>query len=296
MALFSQRKGLRPMQKALQFESIDEELRNRLWSALKIAIWDNWSPEPDPGFRDPKALLVESFIKELWLNYFKRPIDTIPAFHYYGGSYGSGPGRSSYEIIRKHFFQAPYNEVYDFLEFAVKHAPNDWGEKLRNFVNRSLEQENAAYRFVNSEIVEITDKEEIATIEEASSCGVRSISEHSRRALELLSDRKSRDYRNSIKESISAVEAASRVVAGKGKDTLGDCLGVIDKAHGLHPALKQAFLKLYGFTSDSGGIRHALTESEPAPTYADAKFMLVACTAFTNFLLTKAAELKIPIK
>jgi hypothetical protein len=45
-----------------------------------------------------------------------------------------------------------------------------------------------------------------------------------------------------------------------------------------------------------GGIRHALKESEPEPTHADAKFMLVACTAFTSFLLTKAAELKIPIE
>ena len=170
------------MQKALQFKSIDDELRNRLWSALKITIWDNWSPEPDVGFRDTKAPLVESFIKKLWLNYFKRPIDTIPAFH--EGSLG----RSSYQIIRKHFFQAPYNEVYDILEFAVKNAPDEWGKDLRNIVNRYLEEENAAYRFVISEIVEITDTEEIATIEEASSCGVGSVSEHSRRALELLSD------------------------------------------------------------------------------------------------------------
>ena len=76
------------------------------------------------------------------------------------------------------------------------------------------------------------------------------------------------------------MEAAARLVAGAGKSTLSDCLNVIDAAHGLRPALKQAFLKLYGFTSDSGGIRHALFESEPEPTYADAKFMLVACSVY----------------
>ena len=142
-------------------------------------------------------------------------------------------------------------------------------------VNGFLESENAAYRFVDSEVIEITDKQEIAAIEDAISSNIRSISEHSRRALELLSDRKSPDYRNSIKESISAVEAAARLSASKDKATLGDCIKAIDDKHGLHPALKEAFLKLYGFTSDSGGIRHAMTETGFKPTYADANLCLL---------------------
>jgi hypothetical protein len=39
-----------------------------------------------------------------------------------------------------------------------------------------------------------------------------------------------------------------------------------------------------------------MTGTGVKPTYADAKFMLVACTAFVNFLFTKAAELKISIQ
>ena len=42
-------------------------------------------------------------------------------------------------------------------------------------VNRFLESENAAYRFVDSEVVEITDKQEIAAIEDAISSDIRSI-------------------------------------------------------------------------------------------------------------------------
>jgi hypothetical protein len=34
MALFSQRMGIRPMQKAIQRESMDEELRNSLWNDI----------------------------------------------------------------------------------------------------------------------------------------------------------------------------------------------------------------------------------------------------------------------
>ena len=48
-------------------------------------------------------------------------------------------------------------------------------------------------------------------------------------------------------------------------------------------------LKLYGFTSDKGGIRHALMD-EPSLGYSDAKFMLVLCSPFTNFLWARCAE------
>jgi hypothetical protein len=169
MALFSQRKGLRPMQKTLQFESIDIELRNRLWSALKITIWDHWSAPDNTGFKDSETELVETLITNLWLHHFKRPIDTIPAFDDYSH------GQSSYQIIRDHFFKANWWQVYDFIEFIVKHVPVGWAEDLRNLVNSYLEAENAAYRFVDSEIVEITSTEEIAAIEEATSSGVRSV-------------------------------------------------------------------------------------------------------------------------
>nr|VFJ98135.1 MAG: hypothetical protein BECKLFY1418A_GA0070994_10798 [Candidatus Kentron sp. LFY] len=46
--LFSKRKGYKPVKKAFQRKSVDEELRNGLWSALKVAVWDQcqWS-KPD---------------------------------------------------------------------------------------------------------------------------------------------------------------------------------------------------------------------------------------------------------
>jgi hypothetical protein len=63
----------------------------------------------------------------------------------------------------------------------------------------------------------------------------------------------------------------------------------------IHPALESGFTKLYGYTSDSGGIRHALTDTAEDPRFSDAKFMLVACSAFTSFLLARAAENKITL-
>lgn len=47
---------------------------------------------------------------------------------------------------------------------------------------------------------------------------------HLRRALELLSDRENPDYRNSIKEPISAVESLSKVIAEKSNASLSKAL------------------------------------------------------------------------
>lgn len=110
----------------------------------------------------------------------------------------------------------------------------------------------------------------------------------------MLSDRKSPDYRNSIKEAISAVEAVCRLISGAEKDTLGPALKKVTAKAPMHAAFEQALLKLYGFTSDKGGIRHSLME-ESTISYADAKFMLVLCSGFVNFMLGKCAELGLKI-
>ena len=55
----------------------------------------------------------------------------------------------------------------------------------------------------------------------------------------------------------------------------------------LHPKLQEGFKALYGYTSDTHGIRHALKD-DATPDAEDAKFMLVSCSAFVNYLVEKA--------
>ena len=80
---------------------------------------------------------------------------------------------------------------------------------------------------------------------------------HLQQALDLYAKRKNPDYRNSIKESISAVESMAKIVSKKPRATLSDALKAIEKNGLLHKSLKDGFLKLYGYTSDADGIRHA---------------------------------------
>lgn len=112
-----------------------------------------------------------------------------------------------------------------------------------------------------------------------------------------MSDKTSPDYRNSIKESISAVEAICKLIAKKQNTTLGDALNIIERQGliALHPSLKKAFSNLYGYTSDADGIRHALKDEKINADFDEAKFMLVACSTFVNYLISKAAKADVKI-
>jgi hypothetical protein len=49
---------------------------------------------------------------------------------------------------------------------------------------------------------------------------------------------------------------------------------------------------LFGYVTDEGGVRHALIEEAAGVTGDDARFMLVTCSAFANYLVTLSADLR----
>ena len=147
----------------------------------------------------------------------------------------------------------------------------------------------SAYRFVDNKLIEINSKEEIVEIETAikNTDKFTSVKAHLKRAVELYSDRKTPDYRNSIKESISAVESLSKIITKNEKTTLGQALKELETKHNIPGSLKSAFSSLYGYTSDEGGIRHSLLTSGVSVDIEEARFMLIACSAFVNYLISK---------
>lgn len=260
---FSERKGYKKVSEILQIQEINTTLRNQLWNALYIFVW-----EKGEHYFDYKGLQIN-----LWLFFFKERLDQMP---YNFDSFLSQ--------IQTYFFQSEWFEVYDLLEQILTYLNN---KDLNQFVNRVLEDELSAYRFVSEVFTEVTDKQEIEMLEIAlTDNDFPNVKAHLQRALELLSDRKNPDYRNSIKESISAVESIAKEIAQKPKAELGEALKEIEKKGKLHGAMKNAFLNLYGYTSDANGIRHALME-EPNLTAGDAKFFLLTCTSFINYLKSK---------
>jgi len=276
MPTFSERYGYKPVRSALQIESMDEELRNGIWNALDQHFWSTVKAE-DLIFdirRISRNGILGSLIREIWARHLKLPLDTMS--DYWG---------QTYPLLREHFFKCEWDRVYDFVEFvAEEYADQDESADFMEACNIALEREAAGYRFVSGKITPITDATEIGAIESALQAKPEPVRTHIQSALEKLSDRGKRDYRNSVKESISGVEAAAQAVTGKPKATLEDALLILKKEHDLHPVLNDAFRKLYAYTSDAGGIRHAMTEGDEI-TFEEAKFMLVACSAFVNLVL-----------
>ena len=276
--LFSQRKGLKPVRSAIQTDEMDRDLRNALWDVLQLAIWDE---DTNSGYY---GNLEESNLNWLfrifWHKYFKKPIDTLP-----------DKTDDAIAEVRKYFFTCEWYEVYDFIEFSANHAESRQAERLIELSNRVMERELSGFRFIDKNIVPISSEEEVESIENAleNTSLLKGANAHLRASLDLLSDRKSPDYRNSIKEAISAVESLSQTITGDQKATLGSALKELEKRSAIHPALKASLSSLYGYTSDSAGIRHAMLD-EPSLSFTDAKFMLVACTAFINYLVGKAAD------
>lgn len=160
-------------------------------------------------------------------------------------------------------------------------------------INTILEQEKSGFRLIDGLISPITDETELECIEEASNTKFFPVNMHLHKALQLYSDRDKPDYENSIKESISAVEAMCSIITKtSGSDaTLGKALKKLeDKGIKIHEALKTAFLKIYGYASNEDGIRHGGKDFKNAPA-EDAKYMLVSCSAFVNYLMEKYSKI-----
>jgi len=149
LKLFSQRKGLKPIRKLIQSESMDDDLRNRLWNALTLYYWNKvrtpWLYES--GNEDIFALF-----KLIWHNYFRHPLDTLDMYW-----------EDTRKEIREYFLErSQWNEVYDFLEFIANNYPDkEVNQKFMDFCNSVLENEVSAYRFVGGKITQITSEGEI---------------------------------------------------------------------------------------------------------------------------------------
>ena len=124
----------------------------------------------------------------------------------------------NYHIVSTWFIEDSTKQWYeklDLLEKVINYLEQCshniekhyyWSVK-RDFTERlnpDFERLHYAYRIVDNKIVEISSKEEIESIEKALADSPSNIREHLNKALEHYSKRPEGDYRNSIKESISA--------------------------------------------------------------------------------------------
>ncbi len=275
---FSQRIGKRPIITELEREGLSDELRNSLWTLIVELILRGKSNEAGYDNYGRSTLSdLGSFFKLLWMNFFKFPIDNLYIRY-------NTVQNKPIEYVRKWYFESEWFDAFDFLEFCSDHHTS-----FQELANRMFKREMSAYRFIDGVLTEVNSAEEVIELEQAlkNTSKFKSVKEHLKTAIGLFSDKRNPDYRNSIKESISAVESLCKIITGDSKSTLGQALKEIERKHGIPGSLKSAFSSLYGYTSDEGGIRHSLLETGVSVGIEEARFMLVTCSAFVNYLISK---------
>ena len=269
--LFSERNGITPS-KAIIYNSISRSCKNRVINLINMMF---------QNYLDAKE------IKALYINIldeFGIKIDTYII---------SNTAEFLYEYLIDEFNElwekVSWNQCFDVLEIMLQEEYYDIDFKCE--INEIFEEEKMGYRIIDDQIVDITNESEIEEIEEAIDSNFNTVNDHIQKSLELYSDRKNPDYKNSIKESITAVESMCCIICGENVE-LGKALGRLEK-NGIyiHGAMKNGFQSLYGYTSDESGIRHGGTEDKEV-TEEDAKFMLITCSAFVNYLKVKLEKMK----
>lgn len=288
---FSQRIGLIKVRDAIQVNSLDNETRVALWNVIS------------PYLRATQHPIRVTTIQDIWMEVFHQAIDSIPK-SIAKGAINLADDELRYRFIRESFLSGQWYICLDVEEFIANNENrNRWDEQGIGYFgysdvvapkpdeyNAILKKYLVGYRLVNGLLTTITSEDEIVTVESAIKSAGASVREQLSKALQDLSDRDHPHYAKSVECSISAVESQCCILLREDNVTLGDALNKLERQGvKIHSALKEAFKKLYGFTSNDAGIRHGAIQ--PSDVDQDlAKFMLVACSAFVNYLISKGCS------
>lgn len=267
---FSQAQGYEPIPGPLALGTISEEARIKLWSLLY-----EYARRADGG----PIFAWERILLALHINFLARPSDEF--------IYGLGSFVAEYKV--RFLRTEPFNRVFDILETIMRH-----GKCPSSFIDDTaaiFEECRLAYRVdkgIPVTILPAATPEEGAAISNAlqdvRTAGLQGAETHLRESGRLIN---AGDWAGSVRESINAVESVARRLAPDAR-TLSPAL---NKMGELHPALKNAFSNLYGYTSDEQGVRHALLDEAESPAQQDeAVFMLGACASFVSYMLRKQLQ------
>lgn len=273
MIKFSIRNGI--VTEKINIKGDNVALKNRLWTLFYQSAFDPYD-----------SLNLE-------LTDFEKTMAELGT--HYEFPYNRIDKQKNVETLKKHIVNGNcWWLIYELIEiYVARILETSKKDEFISQVNRILEEENSGYRMITEIFVPITNEVELGAVEETLFSSFDVVEKHMKKALSLYSDRLHPDYENSVKESISAVESMCCIITGEtGKTaTLGATLKKLEK-HGIHihEAMKAAFEKLYGYTSDENGIRHGGIYFKGASS-DDARYMLISCSAFINYLTAQYTKM-----
>lgn len=277
---FSQRHGYEGIPQRLKLEELNDNARTQLWNVFYLHIGyrrTSWLDDTEDFLKRPWGNIIRGFFME------KMNIPASMPFLY-------NPEGVIIGECQKLLLSEKINKVFDFLEYIIQHP--ECPKKFVHDIKKQFEKSRLAY-VIDTEntptIYPAVTKTEGETLLQASKeireAGLIGAEEHLRQASGYIHQN---DWKGAIRESIHAVESVARLIDSKGANTLKPALDSLEKQIYLHPAFKEALIKLYGYTSDEQGIRHAsLGRDETRVGSDEALYMLGACASFASYLWRK---------
>lgn len=274
MALFSRRTKLVGDPEGFQTESLDRATRVALWNAMVRTwnedagnVWDE-TPEYFP-------------LRTMWAEFLSEPLDDFPE------------GDKIWHVkerVKHAMFEGEWFASFDAVEVFAP-TLDDARPGFEADINAVLERYMVSYRLMGGVIVPLDPEAAIAVaraLDDADVAPFESARKHLSAALQKLSDRANPDFRGSVHDSVSAVEALVRTFTGA--KTLGAGLSQLSSA-GIesHPAFLAAWKAFYGWASDAGGVRHGAPTFEE-PSREVAQLMLVSSSAYVSYLVETARK------
>ncbi len=272
-----------------QIDSMSDDLRVSLWNAVSLYFWRKREIRTAAGDGNPDLFVdqpLRRVVSALWIHHLKWPLDEFPE------TWSETKAR-----IREHFFAALWHEVYDFIEYISPEADrlrDSSAARFMGYCNGVLSRENSAYRFVSGRLAPITNDAEISEIERALQSPSEAVRMHVQAALMMMADKESPDLDGAVLAALQSVEAVVRMIDDH-SDADDDFVAAMNRVKdriGLTGALDDGFLKLCGLTYNQSGFSHTLKD-DAALSPDDARFILVSCSAFANYLLTLAQQAKV---
>lgn len=292
---FSQRKGIVTPPTAVIRETMTQEIINAIGTCYDL-LCQNLAYQYQESYG--RKFLQEDIERVLWIHFANQRLSEFKEYR-------------EYKLVFDSYMNlaTPWFRILDLIEFVI-HVINSEAERnkdsglahilliFESSINLEFERLNYGYRIVDHLIADITSTEEMQAIETAIANSKDNVREHLDKAIELYSNKPDPDIRNSIKESITALETVCREFTGLTGDngSLGKALSKLENSGiALHPALKRGFDQFYTYTNSAEtGIRHALMDPEGTyvPSKDEAYLMLLQCCTFINYLRMKMSRIK----
>ncbi len=280
---FSQREGKAPLPEPLQMGELTKKFRNKVWFVIGTSIESCTSRDDHYGDsfdRTGAGRYWMNIYPSYYLNILEKPHDEI----------GCPEPEQVEDWIKDVIFRGEYHEILTVLEYIFRYggAPPKLYDDIESCFDLApyfIERSGIPVCIVpkTSPEMEESVKRSLENINESTLAGAKSHFQNSSQELN------NNNFAASIRESIHAVEATARQIAPNDSRSLSAALDSLEKNGMLkHPALKEAFKKLYAYASDEEGIRHSLIEKEAADVgFDEAIFMYGACVSFVDYLASK---------